>query len=96
MAARALAILAAHPVRAVISNAEVSLLGPDDNAIRRAQTNAVGEVVFTDLPIGDSRFVIAAPGFIRKRVTVTVRGAKERKIETMLEVDDVGGTLVKP
>ncbi|MDP8982384.1 MAG: carboxypeptidase-like regulatory domain-containing protein [Acidobacteriota bacterium] len=71
---------------AVLPGAVVSLLGSDDKVMRTAQTDGVGEIVLTDLPMGDSRFTIAAPGFKTRALTVTIRNGDEVKIEAVLDV----------
>jgi hypothetical protein len=80
---------------AVIPGAVALLLGRDDESVRIAQADAVGEVVFTDLPFGDSRFRIAAPGFKKRPLTVTIRNGDEVKIEAELEIgpSTMGGAI---
>lgn len=78
---------------AVISRADVSLLGVDGNPQRRLQTDDIGEVVITDLPMGNSRVRISSPGFDTQPLTVTVRDSDELKVDAKLYVGTVGTTV---
>ena len=49
-----------------------------------------GEIVLMDLPFGDCRFTVVAPGFQERPLTVTLRNGAELKIETVLEVASMG------
>lgn len=82
---------------ALVPGAVALLLGRDDESIRVAQADEVGEIVFTDLPFGDSRFTIAAPGFKKRPLTVTIRNGDEVKIEAELEIgpSTMGGAVVE-
>jgi hypothetical protein len=71
---------------AMITTATVTLRGRGKRARRSAQTNAVGEVVWTDLPMGNCRIAVEAPGFSRRRLTAALRNSDEMKIEVVLEV----------
>jgi uncharacterized surface anchored protein len=79
---------------AVVPGAVASLLGPDDNVIRTARSDGLGEIVLTDLPFGDCRFAVATPGFKARRLTVTVRNGDEVKIEAVLEIGATMGDVV--
>jgi hypothetical protein len=74
-----------------ITTAEASLLGGDGKPVRTADANDAGEIAFTALPLGDSRFAVIAQGFSMRPVTVTVRNGDELKIEAILDVGTVGG-----
>ena len=74
----------------VIVAAEVSLLGRRDKPKQTAHTDGIGEVVWVDLPMGDCRFAIEAPGFERRVVTATLRNDEELKIDTTLVVATMG------
>src|SRR5579862_122296 len=78
------------PMDAVIPTAEASLLGPDNKPTRTEKANEAGEIVIADLPLGDCRLAVFAPGFSARRLTVTVRGGDELKVEARLEVGIVG------
>lgn len=81
----------------VITTAEASLLGGDGKPVRTAEANDAGEIAFTDLPLGDSRIAVIAPGFSMRPVTVTVRDGDELKIEVTLDVGTVGGAaMIEP
>ena len=76
---------------AVIPRAEVSLLGGDDKPQRTERANEVGEIVWTDLPFGDSKIRVTSLGFEACRLIVTVRNSDEVKIEAQLRVGTMGG-----
>ncbi len=75
--------------------ARVSLLGADGQAIRTLVVDGAGETVWTDLPLGDSRFQVSMRGFNNQRLTVTVRNTNEQNVEARLEVVSLPG-LLKP
>jgi hypothetical protein len=81
------------PAGAVIPGAEVSLLGPDDKPTRTEQSNEEGEVIFTDLSIGDSRLVVKRLGFRDLALTATVRNSEEVRVDAKLEVAVMGEFL---
>jgi hypothetical protein len=70
---------------AVIPAAKVALLGANYQPVRTVSANDAGEVVWTDLPLGDSRFEITAPGFGLQKLTVTIDSGEEQKLEAHLE-----------
>lgn len=74
------------PAGAVVPGAEVSLLGTDGEPIRVAKVNEIGEVVFTDLPIGDSRLLVNRQGFRNLPLTVTVLKSQEVSVNAKLEI----------
>lgn len=85
------------PNGAVIPGAEASLLGADDKSTRTAQTDEAGEIVFADLPIGNCRLMVWAPGFQKRLFTATIGTRDEVKIEAALEIGFVGEVvMVKP
>ncbi len=73
-------------VAVVIPGAKVSLLGADGKPLRSVETDESGETLFTDLPIGDSRFVVSSPAFMSRLLTVTVRNSDEVRVDAQLEV----------
>jgi hypothetical protein len=75
---------------AIIPGAIVSLLGTEG----KLRTNDRGDVVFTNLPLGDSRFTVEQAGFKTKPLTVTVQTNDELKIDAVLEVGSVGGGVI--
>lgn len=82
---------------AIIPDAVAALLGEDDKPIRIAHANEAGEIEFTGLPRGDSRFFVQRPGFKNLPLTVTVRNTDEVKVQAQLEVATMGDTvLVRP
>jgi len=70
--------------------AEVSLPGPAGKPQRTETADASGDVVLTDLPIGDLELSIACRGFNLRRLTVTVRSSEEVRVDAKLEVGFVG------
>jgi len=78
------------PTGAVVPTARASLLGSDDKPVRTEQVNESGEIIFTDLPLGDSRIAVVSPGFPTRRLTVTLRNGDEVRVETSLGVGFVG------
>ncbi len=53
-----------------------------------------GEVVWMDLPLGDSHFLVNVPGFRSRRLTVTVRDADEKQVEAVLDIGTMGTVVV--
>jgi hypothetical protein len=74
---------------AVIPQAQVSLLGADGKPQPTLQTDEMGEIIFTDLPIGDSQLIVNHPGFKNLPLTVIVRNGDELGVTAKLEVSDV-------
>ena len=79
---------------AVIPLAFISLLGKGAHATRIVYANEDGEVYFTNLPMGDSRFIVARPGFKILPLTVTVRNTDEVEVQAQLEVAFFTGEIV--
>ena len=78
----------------VIAGAEVSLLGARDKPKQTTLTNGIGEAVWSELPMGNCRFSLEAPGFARKVLTATLRNDEELKIETTLVVAATLGDVI--
>ncbi len=79
---------------APITTAEGSLLGEDAKPTRTVHANETGEIAFTDLPLGDCRFAVAAPGFATKPLTVTIKNSDEVKVDTALALGFIGQTIL--
>jgi len=75
---------------AVVPEAQVSLLGKDRKPQRSLKTNENGETIFTDLPKGNSQFVVSRPGFDSLPLTVTVRTPDEISVDAKLGVSIIG------
>jgi hypothetical protein len=75
---------------AVVTTAEAALLGADAKPIRTARANDAGDIAWMDLPLGDCRFAVVAPGFKTRPLLVTLRNSGEVKIEAVLEVGAIG------
>jgi uncharacterized surface anchored protein len=86
-------ILVTDRTGAVVPTAEASLLGSDNSTIRTEAANGTGEIVFVDLPFGDSRFAVKALGFNTRRLMATIRNGDELKVEAVLEVGSIGTTI---
>jgi len=69
------------------------LLDAHDKRLRTVRADALGEIAFTDLPVGDSRFLINATGFNRRLLTLTVRNSDELQIDATLDIG-TSGTFV--
>jgi hypothetical protein len=82
------------PTGAVVPNARAYLLGPNDKPSQTAEANEAGEIVFTDLPIGNSRFEVTEMGFRTLRLTATIRDSEEVKIEAPLDIGFVGEVVL--
>jgi len=80
--------------RAMVATAEASLVAADDKPRRTAHADELGEIAFTDLPLGDCRFAVAAPGFATRPLTVTIKNSDEVKVETVLELGFIGETVL--
>ena len=89
--AASLRIRVTDPTGARVWTSSASLLGPDDKPKLTARANSVGEIIVTDLPPGEHRFVVSAPGFKKRLLTLTLSSNKKAMIETALEV--CGGIL---
>ena len=72
---------------ASISNAEVTLLG--SMPVRALKTNPAGEVVWTELAMGDSKFEIRSPGFRMRTLVITLRNDEEVITQSILEVGEI-------
>lgn len=70
--------------------AEVSLSGPDGKPQRTETADANGDVVLTDLPVGDLELSVACRGFNLRRLTLTIRGSEEVRVDAKLELGFVG------
>ena len=79
---------------AVVPEAGASLLGPGNKPTRSERANEKGEIVFVDLPFGDSHFTVECPGFQTNRVTATLKNGNELQIETRLQVGTVGEYVI--
>lgn len=76
---------------AVVPGAVAFLLGEDGKPTRTAYADEAGEIEFSELPMGDSRFNARRRGFKDLPLTVTVRNGDEMKVEAQLEVGSMGG-----
>jgi len=77
----------------VIPQAQASLIGGDGKPTLTVSANEVGEIVLTDLPIGESRLRVSRPGFKSLALTLTVQNSDELKVDAKLEVGAVGGAV---
>lgn len=74
---------------AVIPGAEASRLGSDEKPILSGRANEYGEIMLSDLPIGDLRFIVASPGFKNLPLVISIRNAEEVNLDARLEVGAV-------
>lgn len=74
------------PGGGLIADAKTALLDEDDKPSRSIQTNAMGEALWTDLPMGTHRFSVSQNGFKTRPLTVTVQGSAELRIDVLLDV----------
>jgi len=79
---------------AVIPNAEVSLLGKDQKPVLTKRANEAGEVVLTDLPIGDSRVSVSVNGFRTLSLSVTIQSTDELTVNAKLQIGPVSMGVV--
>jgi len=77
----------------VIPQAQASLIGGDGKPTLTVSANEVGEIVLTDLPIGESRLRVSRPGFKSLALTLTVQNSDELKVDAKLEVGAMGGAV---
>jgi len=75
---------------ALIPNAEVSLLGPDQKPVFTTRANESGEAVLTGLPIGDSRVSVSVRGFMTLVRIVTIQGTEELTVDATLKLGQMG------
>ena len=80
---------------AVVVSSQALLLGGGSVKLRAERADNAGEIVMTDLPMGDCHFEVSAVGFSVKRLTVTVRSADEVKVEASLGVGMLMGDVVE-
>ena len=80
------------PLKLMMPEAEVSLLGPDKEPIRTEETTN-GEVVLMGLPVGNNRLRIKSPGWQTRFLTVTLRNRREVKVEVGLQIPVIGETV---
>lgn len=69
-----------------VVGSSASLLGSNGKPIRTVESNAAGEIVLTDLPMGSYRVVVNANGFKKRAVTVTLPSSDEKLVEVRLDV----------
>jgi len=86
-------IVVKDPTGALIPNAEAVLQGGDGKPTR---ANDAGEIVWSDLPLGSSTFVVSSLGFASRPVTVTVWNGDESRAEVTLEVGTMGTVIEVP
>ena len=77
-----------------IPTAKSSLLGVGNSPTRTMPADAIGEIVWLNLPIGDSRFAVSAPGFKTRVLSVAIRSGDEVKIQTTLDVREEDITVI--
>lgn len=82
----AVRIRVTDPSGSAISEATVSLINNGDRSLRTLSTNDAGEVLWTDLPLGDAHFFASATGFSLRRLRTTIRDGDEQNIAVSLEV----------
>jgi hypothetical protein len=76
----------------VIAAAEVSLLRANDQPIRTLSADNVGEILWTDSPVGFSRFLISAPCFMPRQLPITLANGEERSVEVRLDIAPIEDT----
>jgi hypothetical protein len=69
-----------------IPTATASLLGAGCQPIRTASASDAGEILLAGIPLGDSHFIVTAPGFGVVRVRATVRGSNKENVRATLNV----------
>jgi hypothetical protein len=83
------------PSGAMIPGAEIERLGPDNKVLGTVETNAQGEVVWPDLPMGENIFRISREGFSSDHRTVMISGRNEVENVVALKVPNlIMGTIV--
>ncbi len=70
------------------------MLDSSDQAVRTRETDETGELLWTDLPLGDAVFVVSPSGGQAKRVTITIRNAKELKAEVHVFTSATGMIVI--
>ena len=85
------------PTGGPVPKASIAVLNSEDEAVQCIESDQFGEAVLTGLPLGDSRFAVAKPGFERRRLTITFHNGKEVKVEVNLWFPFIGIVVeVKP
>src|ERR1019366_4435665 len=64
--------------------AKASILGQDGKPGLTTHANEQGEIVFGDLPIGNSKITVASQGFSRRDIVVTIRNAEDVRFDVEL------------
>lgn len=80
-----------------IPKASIAVFDREDKTDQCVESDESGEAVMTGLPLGDSRFAVTSPGFVKRQLKLTFHNGKEVKIEVHLRVAIVGTIIeVKP
>ena len=77
-----------------VPKASVTLLDSEDKTIRCVETNQLGEAALTGLPLGNSRFAVTSPGFVKRKLALTFHSEKEVKVEVHISVP-ITGTIIE-
>src|SRR5262245_61488132 len=76
-----------------VSNAQVELRNLAINFLLKAQTNEAGQYNFPNLPPGDYRLTVTAPGFSKTTLELRVVVGKSTLGDVSLQVGDIGQTV---
>ena len=80
-----------------VAKASIAVLDSEDKTVQCVETDESGEAVLTSLPLGDSRFAVTSPGFVKRQLTLMLHNGKEVKLEVHLWVPIIGTIIeVKP
>ncbi|HKY05810.1 MAG TPA: TonB-dependent receptor [Blastocatellia bacterium] len=70
---------------AAVAEADVSLLNARRATVASALTDATGQFVIRDVPVGSYLLVVSSSGFVERRIAVDLRVANASPIEVTLE-----------
>lgn len=74
------------PTGARVPQATVSVRGSHEKIIRQEETDGSGEIVLTELPVGECVVSVIKGGFLTVRYKTLVRSAEEERFEVRLQV----------
>lgn len=78
------------PTGEAAGGASIALMNSSDKPVRTHETDKTGELLWNDLPLGNSVFVAGLPGLRNIRMTITIHNSKEIKVEVDLQAPLVG------
>jgi Carboxypeptidase regulatory-like domain len=82
----ALRVRVTDPTGARVPRATVSVRGSHEKIIRQEETDGSGEIVLTELPMGECAVSVIKGGFLTVRRKALIRSAEEERLEVRLQL----------